>query len=57
MIGSITGGKLALLVPDEMMGKVIVIMLPLAILLTIFSGGFKLDEGEMPKKVSGFEFA
>lgn len=50
MIGSITGGKLALLVPDEIMGKVIVIMLPLAILLTIFSGGFKLDEGEMPKK-------
>ena len=50
MMGSITGGKLALMVPEEMMGKVIVVMLPLAILITIFSGGFKLDEGEMPKK-------
>ncbi len=50
MAGSITGGNLALLVPAEMMGKIIIIMLPLAILLTIFSGGFKLSEGELPKK-------
>ena len=31
------------------MGKVIVIMLPLGILFTVLTGGFKLTEGELPK--------
>lgn len=49
-IGASSGAFVALQIDSAMMGKVIVIMLPLGILFTILSGGFKLDEGSLPKK-------
>ena len=50
MIGSSLGAYCALQLASATMGKVIVVMLPLGILFTILTGGFKLDEGELPKK-------
>lgn len=50
MIGSASGAWCALQIDSNALGKIIVIMLPLGILFTIFSGGFKLSEGELPKK-------
>lgn len=50
MIGASTGAWCALQIDSAVLGKIIVIMLPLGILFTIFSGGFKLGEGELPKK-------
>ena len=50
MIGSSLGAYCALQIASATMGKVIVVMLPLGILFTILTCGFKLDEGELPKK-------
>lgn len=50
MIGASSGAYCALQIDGNTMGKVIVIMLPLAILFTMLTGGFKLSEGELPKK-------
>ena len=53
-IGSVVAGAsfgafCALQIDGATMGKVIVIMLPLGILFTVLTGGFKLTEGELPK--------
>lgn len=49
-LGAISGASIALHLDSSMMGKVIVIMLPLAIILTSCTGGFSLSEGELPKE-------
>ena len=49
MAGASFGAFCALQIDGATMGKVIVIMLPLGILFTVLTGGFKLTEGELPK--------
>ena len=47
MAGASFGAFCALQIDGATMGKVIVIMLPLGILFTVLTGGFKLTEGEI----------
>ena len=49
MAGASFGAFCALQIDGATMGKVIVIMLPLGILFTVLTGGFKLTEGGLPK--------
>ena len=49
MAGASFGAFCALQIDGATMGEVIVIMLPLGILFTVLTGGFKLTEGELPK--------
>ena len=49
-LGSILGSWTALQIDSALMGKIMVLMLPVGLVLMLASGGLKLTHGEMPER-------
>ncbi|MBQ9241027.1 MAG: TSUP family transporter [Duodenibacillus sp.] len=50
-IGSVAGSWCALQIDSALMGKIMVLMLPVGLVLMLASGGIKLTSGELPQKL------
>ncbi len=49
-LGSVAGSWTALQIDSALMGKIMVLMLPVGLVLMLASGGLKMESGELPEK-------